>query len=75
MISKIESNLIEKFIWESAFQFSAEIEMTWNENRLFGRHFETVQIFKNFVCWNMLVISVYIYGVEIIKIPVGKWFS
>ena len=27
------------------FQILAEIEMTRNENRLFGRHFETVQIF------------------------------
>ena len=23
------------------FQILAEIEMSWNENRLFGRHFET----------------------------------
>ena len=49
--------------------------MTRNENRLFGRHFETVQIFY-FFFWNMVVISVYTYGVKIIKkIPVGKWFS
>ena len=58
------------------FQILAEIEMTWNENRLFGRHFETVQIFYIFP-WNMVVISVYTYGVKIIKKknPVGKWFS
>ena len=30
------------------FQILAEIEMTRNENRLFGRHFETVQIFYIF---------------------------
>ena len=30
------------------FQILAEIEMTRNENRLFGRHFETVQIFPFF---------------------------
>ena len=55
------------------FQILAEIEMSRNENRLFGRNFETVQIFFP---WNMVVISVYAYGVKIIKtIPVGKWFS
>ena len=30
------------------FQILAEIEMSRNENRLFGRHFETVQIFYIF---------------------------
>ena len=30
------------------FQILAKIEMTQNKNRLFGRHFETVQHFKNF---------------------------
>ena len=30
------------------FQILAEIEMTRNENRLFGRHFEMVQIFYFF---------------------------
>ena len=29
------------------FQILAEIEMTWNKNRLFGRYFETVQHFQN----------------------------
>ena len=37
----------------------AKIEMTRNENRLTGRHFETVQIFL-FFFWSMVVISVYI---------------
>ena len=49
------------------FQILAEIEMTRNENRLFGRHFETVQIFYIFFPWNMVVISIYTYGVKIIK--------
>ena len=48
------------------FQILAKIEMTWNENRLFGCHFETVQIFYIFPR-NMVVISVCIYGVKIIK--------
>ena len=30
------------------FQILAEIEMTQNENQLFGRHFKTVQIFYIF---------------------------
>ena len=30
------------------FQILTEIEITRNENRLFGRHFETVQIFYSF---------------------------
>ena len=48
------------------FQILAEIEMTRNENQLFGCHFETVQISYIF-SWNMVVISVYTYGVKIIK--------
>ena len=31
------------------FQNLAKIEMTRNKNRLFGRHFETVQHFKIFL--------------------------
>ena len=30
------------------FQILAKIEMTRNKNRLFGRHFKTVQHFQNF---------------------------
>ena len=39
------------------YQILAEIEMTQIENRLFGRHFETVQIFYIFVpeIWLWLV--------------------
>ena len=44
------------------FQILAEIEMTRNENRLFGRHFETVQIFCIFFP-EMWLWSVYIHMV------------
>ena len=44
------------------FQILAEIEMTRNENWLFGRHFERVQIFTFFSPWNMVVIHVFIPG-------------
>ena len=45
MVSYFEPNFIDKFFWESAFQIFARIEMTGNKNRLFGLHFETIQIF------------------------------
>ena len=45
------------------FQIFAEIEMTRNENWLFGRHLETVEKFYIFPL-NMVVISVYIYMVQ-----------
>ena len=50
------------------FQILAEIKMTRNENRLFGRHFEMVQIFYIFFTeiWLWLV-YIHIYGVKIIK--------
>ena len=57
------------------FQILAEIEMTRNENQLFGRHFEMVQIFYIFFpeIWFWLV---YIHMCkDNLKIPVGKWFS
>ena len=42
-------SLKKKSLWESSFfQILAEIEMMQNENRLFGRHFKTVQIFYIF---------------------------
>ena len=44
------------------FQILTKLEMSRNENWLFGRHFETVHIFYIF-SWNMVVISVYIYMV------------
>ena len=54
MFSYFEPNFIEKFLWESVFFFQilAKIEMTRNKNRLFGRHFETVQHFQIFVLQN-----------------------
>ena len=39
---------LKNSFWKVVFQILAEIEMTRNENRLFGRHFETVQIFYIF---------------------------
>ena len=49
MFSYFEPNFIEKFFWESDFQILAKIETARNKNRLFGRHFETVQhLKKNF---------------------------
>ena len=61
---------------KGVFQILAEIKMTPNENRLFGRHFVTVQIFYIF-SRNMVVIIVYIYiwCKDNLKIPVEKCFS
>ena len=36
---------LKNSIGKVIFQIFAEIEMTRNENRLFDRHFETIQIF------------------------------
>ena len=38
------------------FQILAEIEITRNENWLFGRHFETVQIFKKKILLRLVYI-------------------
>ena len=43
------------------FQILPEIEMTGNENRLFGHHFQNSTNILYFFAWNMVVISVYIY--------------
>ena len=43
MFSYFEPNFIEKFLGKMVFQILAKIEMMQNKNRLFGRHFETVQ--------------------------------
>ena len=50
MFSYFEPNFIENFFWESVFffvffQIFSKIKMTQNENRLFGRHFETISFF------------------------------
>ena len=50
MFSYFEPNFIEKFLWESGFsKFGQNRNDARNKNRLFGRRFETVQHFKNFL--------------------------
>ena len=41
------------------FQILVKIEMTRNINRLFGRHFETVQHFQNFFAELCFLLSIY----------------
>ena len=51
------------------FQNLAKIEMTQNKNRLFGRHFETVQHFIYlfiFFCRIVIFYDPYIYGANFI---------
>ena len=48
------------------FQILAKIEMTRNKNRLFGRHFETVQHFHIFFSRIVIFYSPYIYGANFI---------
>ena len=50
------------------FQILATIKMTQNKNRLFGRHFETVQHFHFFFFFCRIVhfYSPYIYGANFI---------
>ena len=49
------------------FQILAKIEMTQNKNRLFRRHFETVQHF-HFFFWRIVIFySPYIYGADFIE--------
>ena len=59
MIFYYEPNLILKNPlgkWgKVVFQHFSKIEMTRNENRSFGRHFETV-IFGVLFCFNMIVL-------------------
>ena len=73
MFSYFEPNFIEKFLWESVFfQILAKIEMTRNKNRLFGRHFETVQHFQFFL-QNCDLFIVHTYMVQIsLQNSVGK---
>ena len=57
------------------FQILAEIEI--REMKI-GYLSAILKRYKYFIffSWNMVVISVYLYGVKmILKIPVGKWFS
>ena len=48
------------------FQILAKIEMMRNKNRLFGRHFETVQHFQFFFCRIVMFYSPYMYGANFI---------
>ena len=48
------------------FQILAKIEMMRNENRLFGRHFETVQHFQHFFSRIVTFYSPYICGANFI---------
>ena len=69
MFSYLEPNFIEKFLWESVFffffffQILAKIKMTRNKNRLFGRHFDTVQHFIFFS--DLWFLKVHTYMVQI----------
>ena len=56
---------LENFFGKVVFQILAKIEMTQNKNRLFGRHFETVQHFQFFL-QNWDFYSPYIYGANFI---------
>ena len=69
MFSYFEPNFIEKFLWERDFSNLAKIEMTRNKDWLFGRHFETEQLFifyYFFWCSIMIVYGAYIYGANFI---------
>ena len=48
------------------FQILAKIKMTRNKNRLFGRHFETVQRFQFFFFRIVNFYSPYIHGANFI---------
>ena len=62
MIFYLQANFTEKFLWKSGFSLLAKIKMTQNKNRLFGRHFETVQHFIFFFSELWFFYSAYIYG-------------
>ena len=64
----MSQNSLKIFFGKVVFQILAKIEMMRNKNRLFDRHFGTVQFF----CWIMVVISEHIHGVEMIKNSGGK---
>ena len=66
MFSYFELNFIEKFLWENVFQILSKIEMMRNKNRLFGRHFQTVQHFHFFLQNSDFFYSPYIYGANFI---------
>ena len=88
MISYYEPNFIENSFGKAVFHIFteiftqifthifSEIEMTRNENWLFGRHFETVNCFNIFFffCLKMVVFSVWILCSICYKILPGKSF-
>ena len=49
--------------------------MTRNKNRLFCRHFETVQHFQNFFAKLWFFIAIHVWCKFHCKIQLGKWFS
>ena len=65
MLNNFEPNFVEKFLWEIGFSMFGHVTFLRSEYSFFGRHFETVQSFICF-CWNMVIISVCVYGVKII---------
>ena len=56
MFSYLEPNFIEKFFWESGFS-NFDQNRNKNKNRLFGRHFQTVQHFEKKIpeLWFLIV--------------------
>ena len=58
---------LKNSFWKVFFQILTKIEMMRNKNRLFGRHFETVQYFQ--FCFYSIVIfySPYMYGANFIE--------
>ena len=67
MFSNFEPNFIEKNSFGKVVcQILAKIEMTRNKNRLFGRHFKTVQHFQIFFFRIVIFYSPYIYGAKLI---------
>ena len=58
--------LLKNSFGKVIFQILAKIKMSRNKNRLFGRHFETVQHFQSFFCRIVIFYSPYIYGVNFI---------
>ena len=59
-------SLKNSFYRKVVFQILAKIEMARNKNRLFGRHFETVQHFQNIFCRIVIFYSPYMYGANFI---------
>ena len=57
---------LKKFFGKVVFQILAKMEMSRNKNRLFGRHFETVQHFQIFFAEIVIFYSPYIYGANFI---------